>query len=106
MTKAHRSIVLIFSIAINCFDVILHIAIGQPEALRITGNLFIIISSALLLVNPRYSTLFTVALSLYVGLNTLFIVLEGIGPVGALFIGATMLTGLFIIRPIKTHQVI
>jgi hypothetical protein len=103
MTKAHRSIVLIFSIIINILDVILHIATGQPEALRITSNLLIIVSGTLLLINPRYLTLFTVALSIYVGLNTLFILLEGIGPAGALLIGATVLAGLFIIRPTKKH---
>lgn len=104
MTKAHRSTILIFCIIIlNILDLILHIAIGQPEMLRITSNVFIITSGILLTTHRRYTSLFAVSLSLYIALNTLFIVLQGIGTAGALFIATTLLLGIIILRPTKKH---
>ncbi len=105
MTKAHRSIILILAIIIlNIIDAILHIVTGQPEFLRITSNLVIIISGLLLIPRPRYAFLFTIALSLYTTLNTLFILFNGIGTAGAALIAGTILLGIFILHQ-KTHQI-
>ena len=91
-------------IILNIIDAILHIVTGQPEFLRITSNLVIIISGLLLIPRPRYAFLFTIALSLYTTLNTLFILFNGIGTAGAALIAGTILLGIFILHQ-KTHQI-
>lgn len=99
MAKIDRTSMLIYlTLLVNIFDVVLHVGIGQPEALRITGNVFIIISSILLALNSRYQMLFTFSICAYILLNTSFVVLFGIGIMGAVLIATTTLTGMVLVR--------
>lgn len=99
MAKVDRSSMLIYLILfVNVFDIAFHVMIGQPESLRIIGNTFIIISSVLLLVHTSYRMLFVASLVLYIILNTLFVLLEGIGTLGTLLIAFTVLSGVVIVR--------
>jgi len=99
MAKIDRLTTLIYlTLLVNLLDIVLHVAIGQPEALRIISNTFIIISGALILVNTIYRMLFVTSLVLYIILNTLHVLLEGAGLLGAVLIATTVLTGVIIIR--------
>jgi len=99
MTKIKRFPKLMYLILlVNVFDIVIHVVSGQPEALRITSNIFVIVSGILLAIQPRYQLLFAVSLSLYIILNTVFIVLNGIGGLGVVLIATTLLSGVFILR--------
>ncbi len=99
MAKIDRSSMLIYlTLFVNVFDIAFHVMIGQPESLRIIGNTFIIISAVLLLVHTSYRMLFAASLVLYIILNTMFILLDGIGMLGALLIAFTVLVGVIIVR--------
>ena len=89
---------------VNVFDIAFHVMIGQPESLRIIGNTFIIISSVLLLVHASYRMLFVASLVLYIILNTLFVLLEGIGLLGALLVALTVSVGVVIVRRNPRNQ--
>ena len=90
-----------FTLLVNTFDIFIHVIIGQPEALRIAGNIFVIVSSILVLRQPRYHLLFAASLCLYILFNAIFVVLSGIGTLGVLLIAATTLSGIGIIRLIR-----
>jgi len=99
MAKIDRLTALIYlTLLVNIFDIVLHVAIGQPEAIRIIGNTFIIISGALLLISTSYRMLFVTSLVLYIILNTLHVLIDGIGLLEAVLIATTVLTGIIIVR--------
>lgn len=79
-------------IIINILDALLHIVTNQAETLRISSNLVIIISTSLLLLKkiPNSKRSYLLALSAYIALNGLFILINGIGPVGMVLIFATI----------------
>jgi hypothetical protein len=80
---------LYISILLNIFDIVLHIAVNQPEILRITGNIFIILGSGLALLGYRPKLVLTIGLIGYLILNGVFVVLNGIGSAGMVFVGLT-----------------
>lgn len=82
------------TIALNIIDMVLHIAINQPEILRITGNIIVIATSVLCLFRQQnLAPLLGVSLLLYLILNGVFILLNGIGTAGLAFIAITTLLG-------------
>lgn len=75
-------------VVINIFDILLHIAINQPELLRITGNVIIIGAVLMVIKNSKvsyFTTLLTAAM-LNLILNLIFIINNGIGTLGILLI--------------------
>lgn len=76
---------------VNVFDVLLHIAINQPELLRIVGNIIIVAASILIILktklNHRYLSL--AGLVFYLALNIIFIINNGIGNLGVILILTT-----------------
>lgn len=78
-------------LVINIFDILLHVIINQPELLRIIGNLIVILCALVVIrkykVNSQI-TLFTSAI-LNLLLNIFFIVNNGIGVLGVIFIATT-----------------
>ncbi|MFY9228038.1 MAG: hypothetical protein WAO28_01785 [Candidatus Microsaccharimonas sp.] len=87
-TKIFR-IVLCISILLNIFDIVLHIAINQPEILRITGNVLIIAASGVALQRQRSNLVLIIGLVAYLILNGVFIALNGIGTAGMAFVTLT-----------------
>lgn len=80
-------------VVINIFDILLHIAINQPELLRIAGNVIIIGAVLMVIKNSKVSyfiTLLTAAM-LNLILNLIFIINNGIGTLGILLIIITTL---------------
>ncbi len=103
MAKRDRASLLIYlTLFVNVFDIAFHVMIGQPESLRIIANTFIVISAVLLLIHNTYRMLFVASLVLYIVLNTLFVLLDGIGTLGALLIAFTVLVGVIIVRRNRT----
>jgi hypothetical protein len=94
------SLLLFILLVLNVIDLLLHIAVGQPEPLRISGNLLVIFGAILTYSQNRRLPL-ALGLCGYLLLNTLFIVMSGIGVAGALFIAATALLGIYALRPVR-----
>lgn len=82
-------LLLYFLILLNLFDIVLHVAIGQPETLRITANALIVASSGCALLAYRTRLMLIIGLTFYLILNCIFIVLNGIGSAGVVFISIT-----------------
>ncbi len=71
-------------IVIQLFDIVIHVASGQAEPLRILSNLVII--GWLLLYNqlaPRFSQLSLVAIAVYLLLNAIFLFQHGVTNAGS-----------------------
>ena len=100
MAKIDRSLWLIYlTLFVNVFDIVIHVVSGQTEFLRITSNILIVTAAILLIFRNSYTMLFALALSLYIVLNALFVLMNGgIGLLGALLIAATVFSGLWILR--------
>tara|TARA_B100001105_G_scaffold253641_1_gene247601 strand:+ start:324 stop:638 length:315 start_codon:yes stop_codon:yes gene_type:complete len=100
MAKIDRTSWLIYlTLFVNIFDIVIHVGSGQPEFLRITSNILIAITAILLILRISYTVLFALALTLYIALNTLFIIVNGgIGLLGALLITVTVFSGIMILR--------
>ncbi len=81
---------------VNIFDTVLHIAINQPEPLRITSNLIMIAASLLILLKIKLDKRYVVlsALVLYLALNLIFIMNNGIGNLGVILIMTTTILSL------------
>jgi hypothetical protein len=95
-------VLLLLSILLNIFDIVLHIAINQPELLRIAGNILIILVSGIALLRQRSNLALVVGLIFYLTLNTVFIALSGIGSAGMVFIS---LTTLLILVSLFLHKI-
>ncbi len=91
MAVARR--VLLATLVLNVADIVLHIAIDQAEALRITGNIVLIGINAAILVRPTWGRSGTclVAGGLYLACNLIFIVEHGIGALGMILIVSSTL---------------
>jgi hypothetical protein len=97
-TSGMLKILLITSILLNIFDIVLHVAIGQPEALRIIGNTLIIMGSAIALLRWHPKSMLVIGLTSYLVLNFVFIAFNSIGTVGVAFISLTSLLTLLTVR--------
>jgi hypothetical protein len=77
--------------ALTVFDIVIHVAADQVEALRITGNIIVLAASLVLLAVPsmRRAGLAIVAGAGNLVLNLVFIAREGIGTLGWILVGAT-----------------
>lgn len=95
------SALLCASILLNIFDIALHIAITQPEILRIAGNVLIIIASSIALSKQYPRRVLTVGLASYLVLNGTFIALNGIGNAGIVFIA---LSTVFVLTPLLVYK--
>lgn len=78
-------------IVLNIGDIIVHVAVNDVEPLRVTGNAVVIAAALGLLLWPRARRSLTplIAAAVNLGLNAVFIALEGIGPLGILLVAAT-----------------
>lgn len=85
-TRILFSALLCTSILLNIFDIALHIVINQPEILRITGNVLIIIASSIALSRQYPKQTLVIGLMCYLVSNGIFIALNGIGSAGVAFI--------------------
>lgn len=81
---------------VNIFDILLHIAINQPELLRIISNLIIIFASILIILKTKLNHKYIVSLGLisYLALNIIFVVNNGIGNLGIILILTTTILSL------------
>jgi hypothetical protein len=71
----------ILVIVVQLFDIIIHAATDQLEPLRVISNLIILIWVALLLVDKFWERAISLALvfiGAYLGLNLIFLALEGL----------------------------
>ena len=95
-STAMQQALLIALVAINVFDVVLHVAIDQVEPLRIAGKAVLLLASAALLGRAgwRRSWVAFAAAAVNLALNLVFIALVGIGPLGVLLIVASTLAAL------------
>jgi len=91
MTSKIFTILLYICILLNIFDIVLHIAINQPEILRITGNILIIIGAGIALIRQHSNLVLIIGLMFYLILNGVFVALHGIGSAGIVFISLTTL---------------
>lgn len=91
MTSPLRALVIAL-LAVNIFDVVIHVAIDQVEPLRVTSNVVVIVTSILMLALPRARSpwLAGVVGLVYLALNLTFIALDGIGPLGVILIVVTV----------------
>lgn len=96
-------VLLYASILLNVFDIVLHIAINQPEMLRIAGNILIILGSGIALLGHRPKLVLVIGLIAYLILNCAFIALDGIGSAGMVFIILT--AALTLLSLVKTKVV-
>jgi len=98
MKQKAATVLLYLCILLNVFDVLLHVAIGQPETLRIAANTLVVMASFITIMGWRPKTTLAVGLFLHVALNGAFIIQNGIGNLGVLLILLTaflMLASLF-----------
>lgn len=79
--------------ALNVGDILLHAIVNDLEPLRVTGNIVVIAASiALLALAPaRRALTALIAAAVNLGLNLVFIALDGIGPLGVVLIVVTTL---------------
>lgn len=87
-------VVLVLSVVLavlSVFDLVLHVAIDQVEPLRVSGNVVVLIAALALLSVPsaRRAWFPAAAGAVSLGLNLVFITLDGIGPLGALLVVAS-----------------
>lgn len=91
-TRSRSALVLSAILAVmTVFDIVLHVAIDQVEPLRISGNLVVLAASLALLFVPAARRAWVPALAgaISLALNVVFIVREGIGPLGAVLVAAS-----------------
>jgi hypothetical protein len=76
---------------VNVGDIALHVAIDQVEPLRVAGNIVVIAAAGGMLARDTLRTprLPIAALLVNLGLNLIFIVISGIGGLGAVLIALT-----------------
>lgn len=76
---------------LTVFDVVLHVAIDQVEPLRISGNVVVLVAALAVLVVPlaRRPWVPAAAGTISLVLNLVFIVLDGIGPLGAVLVAVS-----------------
>lgn len=95
-------VLLYVSILLNILDVVLHVVTDQVEALRIAGNIIIIISAVIALVRWRPMAVLIAGLASYLALNCIFIIFSGIGTAGIAFVSLTTIlitASLFLQKP-------
>ncbi|CAN5529630.1 hypothetical protein BH10ACT7_BH10ACT7_04850 [soil metagenome] len=84
--------VVVIAIAVlNVVDIIVHVLVDDVEPLRVTGNVVAIAAALALLLWPRARRALTplIAAAVNLGLNIVFIALQGIGPLGVILIAVT-----------------
>jgi hypothetical protein len=84
--------VIVVALVVNVVDAVIHIVTDQVEPLRIASNAVVILAAALILAVPALNRqmISVTADVLYLGLNVLFIVLNGIGGLGLLLVVVTV----------------
>lgn len=102
MTSKIVRVLLFISIVLNIFDIVLHVAINQPEILRITGNILVILGASIAMQRQHPNLVLISALASYLILNGVFIALNGIGGVGLAFIS---LTTVLILSSLLLHKI-
>ncbi len=85
-------------ILVNIIDIIVHVAINQPEALRISGNIVLIIAAIVHLAKPKYWLGLLLATILNLILNFIFIYENGIGTAGIIFISLSTILPIIAIK--------
>lgn len=91
-------------IVVNILDIIVHIAVNQPELLRILSNIVISLSAFIPLLNNKFSkrSMLMIGLGAYLLLNGIFIINNnGIGNAGILFILTTSVLTILLNRNTK-----
>lgn len=88
-----RSVLVLSAIltVMTVFDIVLHVAIDQVEPLRISGN-FVVLAAALAVFfvpSARRAWVPALAGAISLALNLVFILREGIGPLGAVLVAAS-----------------
>lgn len=78
-------------VALNVFDIVVHVATDQVEPLRIAGNVVVLVASLALLfvASARRAWVPAVAGGVSLALNAVFIALNGIGVAGAVLVAVT-----------------
>lgn len=78
-------------LALNGFDIVLHVVIDDVEPLRIAGNVIVLVSALGILVIPRVRRAWVAfaAGAWNLVLNLIFIAQEGIGTLGLVLVAAT-----------------
>jgi hypothetical protein len=84
--------VIVVALVVNVVDAIIHIVTDQVEPLRIASNVVVILAAALMLAVPALNRQMVAVTAdvLYLGLNLVFIVLDGIGGLGLLLVIVTV----------------
>lgn len=72
-------------------DLVLHILVRDVEPLRVTGNVVVMMTAVIILIraDARVPWIPLLGGAVNLGLNIVFVALEGIGPVGAVLIAIT-----------------
>ncbi len=94
-------------IVVNILDIIVHIAVNQPELLRILSNIVISLSAFIPLLNNKFSkrSMLMIGLGAYLLLNGIFIINNnGIGNAGILFILTTSVLTILLNRNTKGNS--
>lgn len=91
-TRSVAATVLTYALGgIALADLVLHILVRDVEPLRVAGNVVVMMTAVIILIraDARVPWIPLLAGAVNLGLNILFIALEGIGPLGVILIVAT-----------------